>query len=260
MAALEEVKKMQEQGMAENEIIQSLQQKGMKYKEISEALAQSRIKAAVEEPTQEGISPENPEMVAPSETPHLSQPSSVESTEGMEKSILKKPGEMSPIQSQKNQQKPPEEYVAPMQELQNQEETMPVEEYSPQAPIEGQEQQQYEYPSYDPSMGGLSSDMITEISEQVVSEKLSETRKHLEKVINFKTTIEAKVESMEDRLKRIEKIIDTLQTSVLRKVGDYITNVDDIKQELVETQKSFSRLVPELKKQSEKSTKNISKK
>ena len=33
MVALEEVKKMQEQGMAENEIIQSLQQKGMKYKE-----------------------------------------------------------------------------------------------------------------------------------------------------------------------------------------------------------------------------------
>jgi hypothetical protein len=248
--------------MAENEIIQSLQQKGMKYKEISEALAQSRIKAAVEEPTQEGSMPEAPGMAPPQEAnqiPKNNLPPQQNSEEisGMQKSVLEKSEGMSPIQTQSTQQMPTEEYTSPSQETAPQVEMMQTEEYSPEAPIEGQ---QMEYSSYDPSIGGISSDVITEISEQVVSEKLSETRKHLEKVIDFKTAIEAKTESIEERLKRIEKIIDTLQSSILRKVGDYVTNVDDIKKELIETQKSFSRLLPELKSKPEKSLKKISKK
>lgn len=250
MTALEEVKKMQEQGIAENEIIQSLQQKGMKYKEISEALAQSRIKAAVEEPTSGEIIPESPGMVDPEEPAQPQQ----EAIPGMQKSMLKTPGEMTQIQPREIQAQTAEAYGAqtPEQQIEN----IPEEEYGAQTPVEGQ----YEYPSYEPSAGGISSDVITEISEQVVSEKISEIRKHLEKVIDFKTTVEAKTEAIEERLKRIEKIIDTLQSSVLRKVGDYVTNVDDIKRELIETQKSFSRLVPEMGKKSEKPSKKISEK
>jgi len=253
MTALEEVKKMQEQGVGENEIIQSLQQNGMKYKEISEALAQSRIKAAIEEPTTANLAPVAPVKVPSSEIvpPQKNQLQIGEMSE-MQKSVLESPGEMPLAQPRQDQQMDSEEYIPPSQESSPPEGTMPMGEYSPQAPTEGQ---QYEYPSYDPSIGGLSSDIITEISEQVVSERLSEIRKPLEKVIDFKTTIEAKTESIEERLKRIEKIIDVLQSSILRKVGDYVTNVDDIKKELIETQKSFSRLLPKLKKNSEKSVK-----
>ena len=233
MAALEEVKKMQEQGISENEIIQTLQQKGLKYKDISEALGQSQIKAAVEEPSQEARMPEAPqEMVAPTEP-------SQEAIPGMQKSVLEPPTPEAPVQMN-----------VPT------ESGTPESEYMSQAPIEGQ----YEYPEYEPSQAGISSDIITEISEQVASEKLSEVRKHIEKVIDFKTTIEAKTEAVEDRLKRIEKIIDTLQSSVLRKVGDYVTNIEDIKKEMVETQKSFSRLVPEMRKKTEKTKEKISKK
>ena len=83
-----------------------------------------------------------------------------------------------------------------------------------------------------------------------MAEKLGKVQKSLEKVIDFRTTIDAKVEMLQERLKRIEKIIDTLQLSVLKKVGDYVTNVDDIKKELIETQKSFTKLVPALRKAS----------
>ena len=239
MAALEEVKKMQEQGMAENEIIQSLQQKGMKYKEISEALAQSRIKAAVEEPPQENIISNSSESVQSSGT-----------NSNMQKSMLETPGELAPIQSRENL---PQSEEIPSELPQDQQgvEEMASEEYGVPEPSENQ----YDYQSYDSNGRGLSSDVITEISEQVVSEKLSETRKHLEKVIDFKTTIEAKTDSIEERLKRIENIIDTLQSSILRKVGDYVTNVDDIKKELIETQKSFPKLVPEMRKKPGKNIK-----
>jgi len=234
MTSLEEVKKMQEQGIPENEIIQSLQERGFKYKEISEALSQSRIKAAVEEPTSETPTQEAPQVEMPSGN-------SQEAIPGMQKSMLEAPAQEAQIQAASQIGETAPEGIAPETE------------YVPQAPVEGQ----YEYPAYEQSSAGISADVITEISEQVVSEKLSEIRKHIEKVIDFKTTIEAKTDAVEERLKRIEKVIDTLQTSVLRKVGDYVTNVEDIKKELIETQKSFSKLVPEIRK---KTAKKISKK
>ena len=234
MTSLEEVKKMQEQGIPENEIIQSLQERGFKYKEISEALAQSRIKAAVEEPTSETPTQEAPQIEMPSEN-------SQEAIPGMQKSMLEAPAQEAQIQAAPQIGETASEGLAPEAE------------YVPQAPVEGQ----YEYPAYEQSSAGIGADVITEISEQVVSEKLSEIRKHIEKVIDFKTAIEAKTDTIEERLKRIEKVIDTLQTSVLRKVGDYVTNVEDIKRELIETQKSFSKFVPEIRK---KAAKKISKK
>ena len=93
--------------------------------------------------------------------------------------------------------------------------------------------------------------MISEISEQVVAEKLSEIRKHLEKIIDLKTSFESKIEYLDERLKRLEKTIDTLQSAVLRKVGDYVTNVQDLKSELIQTQKSFEKLLPQHKHQSQ---------
>lgn len=118
------------------------------------------------------------------------------------------------------------------------------EQYAPQPLPQGQTSEFNPYQqeqSYSPP--ALSSEVITEISEQVVAEKLSDVRKHLEKAIDLKTMMEAKMESLDERLKRIEKTIDALQTSVLRKVGDYVTNVQDLKNELIETQKTFSKAV-----------------
>jgi len=135
---------------------------------------------------------------------------------------------------------------------------------SPQGEYQGYEGQgyggyEYDYQPYDyAAPGSISPDTITEISEQVVSEKIAEIRKHLEKVMDFKTTIETKTESIEERLRHIEKIIDVLQSSVLRKVGDYTTNIADIKRELIETQtqKTFTKLVPELRKKTPQKTKS----
>jgi hypothetical protein len=116
-----------------------------------------------------------------------------------------------------------------------------------------QDQYSGEYQQYDYQQQGISTDTIAEISEQILSEKMTEMRKHLEKTMDFKSTAEAKIDHIDERIKRIEKIIDTLQTSILRKVGDYVTNVEDIKKELVETQKSFTKLLPELKEKAKHS-------
>ena len=241
MSALDEVKRMQSQGMIEDQIIQTLQNQGVPYKDISEALSQSKIKAAIEEPATINL-PSSPPSSQPQTTQEIQAPSPTPP----------------PIQDQTPQtqdsQNLPESTTDEMQQsmLQPAQETNATEEYMPtpteQDPsVEYGEQYSQEYQPYSYPASGISPDIITEISEQVVSEKLSEIRKHLESVIDFRTTIEAKTESIEERLKRIEKIIDTLQSSVLRKIGNYVNNVDDIKKELIATQKSFSKLVPRLK-------------
>lgn len=214
MTALEEVRKLQQQGMNEEQIIRTMRDQGTSYKDIADSLAQTRIKAAVEQPDAE------PGLYGESSVPNPS------SAEGMQASLMGPSQEFQDGQAQELSPPSPNQPYAPQ-----------VQEYSPQYDTSYAQQQ---YPQQ--YQQGTSSDVVTEIAEQVVAEKLGEIRKHLEKVIDLKTTFEAKVESIDDRLKRIEKTIDLLQSSVLRKVGDYVTNIQDIKSELVETQKTFAKL------------------
>ena len=100
------------------------------------------------------------------------------------------------------------------------------------------------YQQYQPYQEGMGSDVITEISEQVVDERLSTIKDRVEQAIDFKTAAEAKLNILDKRLKRIEQIIDILQISLIQKVSEYVTDVKDMKNELVETQKSFKALAP----------------
>ncbi|MBI3334584.1 hypothetical protein HYZ97_03795 [Candidatus Pacearchaeota archaeon] len=151
----------------------------------------------------------------------------------VEPSIRGRPGTMATqeLELQPSLASAPEqqEYGQPLQESQEQGYTQ----YSAQQPQEG-------YSSY-----GLSADMVSEVAEQVVNERLAGLRNELEKVIALRTSFESRTDILDERLKRIEKIIDRLQLSILQKVGDYMTNVEDIKKELIETQKSFKSLKTE---------------
>lgn len=125
----------------------------------------------------------------------------------------------------------------------------------PQSPEQSQEQyaqypqeyqqaqappQDYQYQDYQPT--GISTDAISEIAEQIAEEKISPMKKSVEKLIDSKTNMEAKLSFIDERLKRIENMIDRMQLSILQKVGDYVNNVEDIKKEMIETQKSFKAM------------------
>ncbi len=220
MAIVEEVKRMQLQGASEEQIIQSMRDRGVDYKDIADALAQSRIKAAVEQPDADPSEP-------------YSNSGGQDAPTGMEASMMS------------TRQEPD---LAPP--------TPGAGGYNPQLPQGYAVQQPQDYAQTQQYAEGYtqpyaqSSDLTTEIAEQVVAERLGELRKHLEKISDMKSTVESRIEYIDERLKRIEKTIDVLQSSVLRKVGDYVTNVGDIKRELIETQKTFAKLMPAVRKQS----------
>lgn len=232
MALLNDIKKMQSEGKTEQEIIATLRQQGVSAREIVEALSQSRIKEAVAG---------GPEATAPS-------PYGAQSAQAQQEAMMPTPGtdiippqEIQPSPSMAQEFSPSQ--PAPLEPSMQFPAAQQAQAQAQQAAYPEYPQQ---YPQYQPQAGAISADTITEISEQVVSEKISSLRKDIEKVIDLKTTVESKIEYIDDRLKRIEKIIDRLNLSIMQKVGDYMTNIDDIKKELVETQKSFKTLAPSL--------------
>lgn len=243
MAAIDEVRQMQAQGMQDEQIVSALREKGLKYKDIVDALSQSRIKVAVEQPSPEPALYENLPLSPPHSSQEQAYPYPQAQQNAQSSQSLPSPNyeEMQPsIMSQEyaqnaqgdqqySQQQYPQQY--------GQEQQYPQQEYADySAQQQYPDQYSYQYPGY------VSSDIITEISEQVVAEKFSEIRKHLEKVLDLRTTFDAKISSIDERLGKMEKIIDILHSSVLRKVGDYITNIEDMKNELVQTQKTFAKL------------------
>lgn len=139
---------------------------------------------------------------------------------------------------------------------------MPSEEMemqNPPTPQQYQSQDMYEPASYDmgqepyqPDMysgggeyqdSGFGSETIIEIAEQVFSDKIKKSQNIINDLNEFKTITETKVDAIDERLKKIEKIIDKLQISILEKVGSFGANVNAIKNELSMMQDSFGKVI-----------------
>ncbi len=212
MGIIEDINRMQSEGRSEQDITNVLQGQGHSISEIYDALGQTRIKEAVTAP----LAAEQATTV----------PEPYTASKGMQPSLLA-------------QQNLPQESSPPYQP------TTP-------SPVQAAEYAPYAEPSYSAyqdynNSSAPSVDTIAEVAEQIVAEKMVNVRRDMEKILDLRTMLDTKIEYLDERLKRIEKIIDRLQISILQKVGDYITNVEDIKQELAETQKSFKAIASESK-------------
>lgn len=234
MGVLDQVTQMKNQGIPDEEIVMKLQEQRVSPKEINNAMEQAKIKTAVSD------------------------------TEDMQPSIMKS-----------SQTPTSNEYIYVPQTQESEQET-----YAPQSggveqdiypPQPGYQQEGY-YPQegYDEysASTGTDTDTIIEIAEQVFSEKMQKIQKQLEKLNEFQTLFQVKIDSTAERLKRIEKIIDNLQISILDKVGSYGKNLDNIKKEMSMMQDSFGKVIKHSAKKhhiihktpSHKTTKKISKK
>jgi hypothetical protein len=217
MANLEKVMQMKKQGFSENEIAKKLQAEGISPKEISDAINQSKIKQAVA-----GFNEESEDM----------QPSMM----GTSLSEYNQPQQNQNIPSPNFQEQ--EEYV-PQENQYSQEDYNYQGNYSQQNYSNYPQEQGYEgYPQTSES----SADAIIEISEQVFSEKIKNFQKQIAELIEFKTIAQTKIENIEERLRRMEKMFDQLQISIIEKVGNYGKNLDYLKNEVNMVEDSFSKI------------------
>lgn len=109
-----------------------------------------------------------------------------------------------------------------------------------QYPQEYYAQQNYEQP-YSPS--GMDSGTMIEISEKVFSEKTQKMQKQLKEIAEFKVLAESRINSISERLKRIEDMIDKLQVAILEKVGSYGRGLENAQKEMQMMQDSFGKIV-----------------
>ncbi len=225
MGTIEKIRNLRSQGRTDEEIEETLEAQGIPKNEIDYSFSQSEIKDAVsgtenqilEEEQTIPDSPNSPQQsYQTGSNQGYSQSYSEQDASQMTPSILSQP--------------PTQESGTPQQDLSSGFESIGSDPYS------SQQYQDYSYQSYSPS---VSAETMTDIAESVVAEKLSKTTNKLEKVLDMKTNFETRIDTLSDRLQRIEKIIDKLQLSILEKVGSYVTDVSDLKKELVETQKTF---------------------
>jgi uncharacterized protein YukE len=124
--------------------------------------------------------------------------------------------------------------------------------YPPQYQNQGQEQyyqetpQAYSQQDYYAPQGGMDTETISEIAEQVANEKLNEYKNKVGDIGSFQNTIQDKVNDIDDRLRRIESTIDKLQQAIVGKIGEFGENSAMIHKDLDNLHGTVSKLMDPL--------------
>ena len=273
MGVLDQVTDLKNQGMQDSRIISTLREQGVPPKQINDALNQAKIKSAVSSEKQ-GIEMEPSIMPAPKPIQNgqtyegggadlsnedLTPPPAYEnippaaqrSFGRMTKEASEEEGGQSSGATSEQENIPvphpgqtPQNYYAPStQEQENYYTPEPQEPEQDQTYYPQQDYQDYGYAPTEDTSGGIDSDTMIEISEQVFSEKSKPIQKSVDDLSEISTLIQSKIENFSDRLKRIESTIDKLQNAILEKIGAYGTNIDSIKKEMGMMQDSFGKIV-----------------
>jgi len=233
MSTIDEINQMRQSGMSEQQISAELKKRGLSKKEISDSLSQAEIKEAVTPSPKQLPDIQSEQAGAPTVLGNQAIPA----TQEMQPSLLQEPPQQNPqpLIDQQNPQPNPdqqESFYTPSETNQDYEQSYP----SP-----GTTNAQYsQYQPYQQTT--ISPNTMSDISEQIVSEKLFPLKSQVEKILSSQTISETKLESLDSRLQQIEKIIDRLQLSILQKIGDSISDISNLKKELIETQKSFKTI------------------
>jgi len=229
----DKVLQMRSQNVSNNQIIQILQREGYDLTAIFNAMNQADIKGGVD-----ATGMTNPDSVLDAEP-----------TDG---------GQTMPQQSL-----PPLQYPGQQQYAQQQDTGMQYAQEMPQqAPMDMQQQQQMpqmqQYPQQVPDMSQYSqpeqqqygpsfeSQRIEELAEAIIDEKWNEIVRSINKIIDWKERVEARVNKIEQQLDDLNKSMDTLHKGVLGKITDYDQNLTNVGAEIKAMEKVFQKVLPSL--------------
>ncbi len=229
MSTLDSVTQMQQRGITDTDIITSLRNQGVSPQEINDALNQAKVKSAVYDNPASGGS----------------------NTEGMQQSIMQDPSQDFSSQitqtTQTQSMQNPEMYLPQPQYPQQAAQQQQYQQQIPQQQIPQEEPQyypetQYQDNYYQPQQT-MDTDTITEIAEQIVSEKFSQFEKKTGDLVSFRNDIQERIKNLDDRLRRIESSIDKLQHAVIGKIGEFGDNTEAIHKDLDNLHNTVSKLM-----------------
>ncbi|MFZ5955567.1 MAG: hypothetical protein ACOYT4_04005 [Nanoarchaeota archaeon] len=217
MALLDRIMQMQSQGIKDIDIINSLNEEGISPKQINDALSQAQIKAAISQ-SEDNSSPIN----------------------GMEQSMM--PEEENHPESKKQKDQDYKQFQEIKQNFKEPEQYMPEQNQEPRQQEEYYENQGYPEQSYYPQ-NSLDANAITEISEQIVAEKLYDFKQKIGDIASFKNDVQDRIKDLDERLKRIENSIDKLQLAIIGKIGEFGEATSSIHNDLENLHGTVSKLM-----------------
>jgi len=255
MAVMDQVRSMKRLGMNDSQIASYLQEQGVAPRDINSAMSQVNIKDAVSNPVEAN---QYPNYNSQGETKEYEQG---DVQPGMQPSMLDLQNQQQPSPVQNPSQFSENIEPLPQQGRYAQEMSgmppSPMDVPQPGASYpESYSQESYGgYPQEYPSGGGYgnsqqqgyedyaSQDTMSEVASQIVAEKTKSISKKVSDLGEIGTLLTAKVEKMDERLSRIESIMDQLQASLLRKATAQEQNISDIKTEMEAMQQSFGKVI-----------------
>ncbi|MEM0465426.1 MAG: hypothetical protein QXW97_01845 [Candidatus Pacearchaeota archaeon] len=224
MAILERVIQLKKGGMSDSQIIDILRQEGVSPKEINDALNQSKIKSTI--------------------------------TQNLESSQTEfsnmKPSIMLEKREKVNNEEPSEneeeylEYQEPAYEnIQKQEPVYYEDQNYQNYPYYNPDSTYEYYPEYQAPKEQLAIDIetINDIVEQIIEEKNSELNKQVSELKRFKDETKIDLDRINERLLKLENTFNDLQIAILKKIGEYGENIQEISNEMRATQDSFSKIL-----------------
>lgn len=238
MSTLEKVIDMKNRGNPETQIIQSLREQGISPREINEAISQSKIKNEI---AGEPVFSKSAFGVNSSKNNSMAQSMRNNSSDSeLHPSIMPSKQEdfsefSTPVpQGQSMSNQPAQDY--PVQVYKNSTRAYPE---------NVQETEQYAEPYYQ-EYQPTDIETINDIAEQIVEEKNEKLKKQIASFTRFKEEIALEIEKINKRLERIENVFNEMQVAILRKIGQYGTDIKDMADEVHQTQESFSKIIDPL--------------
>ncbi len=123
-----------------------------------------------------------------------------------------------------------------VQEFQSQQ--MPYQQFQQPPPQQPSSQQE----SYTTS----SDERIEEIAEAIIDEKWQELVKDVKKVIEWKDTVESRLDRLEQMMKDLKSSTDNMQRGIFGKISDYDKSINDVGTEIKAMEKVFQKVLPSL--------------
>jgi archaellum component FlaC len=242
MAVIERISQLKSQGMSDPQIVQTLGEEGVSPKDINESLSQSQIKTEVSgQQTPQGMEGMQPSIMQSTpegqiQAPTPSTPETPQAMNQMQVATQTLPQNQAPV-PEAPQMTPETQAMGTPQQSYDQ---YPQAETYPQQGYDNQQYQGYQEPYY---QQGIDTETIRDISKQVVEENLSKTKTQISEINKLKTELKFQVQNIESRLKKIETTISDLQSSIIKKMGEYGDAISGINDEMQSTQETFSKMI-----------------
>lgn len=87
-------------------------------------------------------------------------------------------------------------------------------------------------------------EQIQEVAESIIEEKWSDLIDNVNKIMEWKDSVEERIREMETSLKDLKDSFDKLHQGVLERVGEYDKSIRDVGTEIKALEKVFQKILP----------------